>query len=307
MKRWIALDLASSLAIAAVVVVLRSRSSDVQPDELPKLIDRANKLVVLRGPREGATVVFESSDRRDLDALKASLQVERPEHYLHCMCDGTPAIVLYADGEQIGQVTNHHAKLIRCSLWKSDARLADAEAFLKWFDDRRIADPRKEYEAALEREKKENEAERRWVEAMPPALQPHWVAAKRSFDPDLAPLRRAFAKQVPEKNDRILALFSWYGSGMGPWSGFPAYEEIAEKMLLDYSTEDLLAAIDGNELSLAQTEGVARLFGDWTFSQLRPNDLRRLPAELKARLLAHSLASADDDKRGRARRAFGGE
>jgi hypothetical protein len=48
-----------------------------------------------------------------------------------------------------------------------------------------------------------------------------------------------------------------------------------------------------------------RLFGGWDFSRKRPGDLARMPTDLKRRLLEHALASADEDKRQRARRAFG--
>jgi hypothetical protein len=303
-KRLLLLFVALLAVIAGVAVAFRSRIGLVQADELSKLIDRADSLVVLEAPRDGAAVLFESAERRDLDALKQSLQVEQPDQYMHCMCDGTPAIFLYAKAQKIGQITNHHGNLIRCNLWNSDARLVSNEALFKWFDDRNIPAPRKEYEDALERKKKYEEYARRWVEAMPASLRPLWPAADRSFDPDVAPLRRALAEQYPARNDRVVALFSWYGSGAGPWSGFPAYESIAEKMLLDYSTAELIAAIETVELTQAQTEGVARLFGGWEFSQLRPNERQLLPAELKARLLKHSLASADEDKRGRAKRAF---
>jgi hypothetical protein len=323
MNRWVLLLVAALPVIAVVAVGLRSRDGSVQPknldkvqpmdlgnalpEDLGRLIDRADRLVVLHEPLDGAAVLFESANRRDLDDLKTSLRVERPEQYLHCMCVGTPAIFLYANGEKIGQLTNHHANLVRCSLWKSHARLMDAEAFLKWFDERKIPGPRKEYEAGLKRDKEWQGYERKWVEGMPAALRPLWPAAKRSFDPDLEPLQKALADQVPEKNARIIALFSWYGSGAGPWSGYPSYEDVAEKMLLDYPTTELLATVQGKELTEVQTEGVARLFGGWTFSQLRPNDHRLLSADLKARLLKHSLASADGDKRGRAQRAFGKE
>ena len=292
------------LAMTFLLAAPPLRASDVRPADLAQLIDKADKLVVLESPRQGAKVLFESADRRDLVALKSALKVERPEQLLHCMCDGTPALVLYAKGEKIGQITNHHAKLIRCSLWKSDATLGDAETLLKWFDDRKMPAPRKEYELGLKLQKEANEAERKWLAAIPPALKPHWAAAKRSFEPDLAPLRKALEAQVADKNERILALFTWYGSGKGPWSGFPAYEDIAEKLLLDYPTPELLAAIEGKELKPTQVEGVARLFGGWTFSQLRPDDLKLLPLKLKAQLLKHSQASDDEDKRARANRAF---
>jgi hypothetical protein len=322
MKRWGVLLVAVLPVIAIVVVGLHSRGGSVQPtdlakvpidvsnaqsEDLGKLIDRADRLIVLQEPWDGAAVLFESSKRRDLSALKASLRVERPEQYLHCMCFGTPAIFLYANGRKIGQVTNHHAHLVRCSLWESDARLENPEAFLKWFDERNIPGPRKEYEEGLKRDKEYQGYEQKWVEGMPAGLRPLWPAARCSSHPDFELLRNALAEQLPEKSACILALFSWYGSGAGPWSGYPSYEDIAEKMLLDYSTDELLAAVEGKEQTEAQTEGVARLFGGWTFSQLRPNDYSLLSADLKARLLKHSLASADDDKRGRARRAFGKE
>jgi hypothetical protein len=293
------------VVVALVIVVLRLRS-DVRPDELARLIDRADKLVVIdNGFDVGRTVLFESSERGDLDALKAAFRVERPDHFVHCMCDGTPAIILSAGGEEIGKITNHHAKLIRCSnLWRSDAPLVDPEALLRWFDDRKIPAPRKEYEEALKQQKEWDEAESRWLEAMPASLKPHWPAAKRSFEPNLAPLRKALAKQLPDAQERIRALFSWYGSGMGPWSGFPSYEDIAADLLFDYPTEELLAALEDQELTAAQLEGIARFFGDVRFTQRRPNDRQTLPAELKARLLAHVLAGADKDKQKRAQRAF---
>lgn len=301
-KRSILLISLLSLIVVAILI-FRSRNDSMQPRDLTRLIDRADKVVVLQRPCGGCGVLFESSDRRDLDTLKASLRVEMPERHLHCMCDGTPAIFLYANGEKIGEITNHHTMLIRCSLWESDARLVDAQAFLKWFDDRNIPGPRREYEAGLERDKKWQADERKWVGAMPAALKPLWPAID-PLNPDLNPLRKALAEQLPEKTDRILALFSWYGSGAGPWSGFPSYEGVAEKMLLDYTTVDLLSAIENKELTEAQTEGVARLFGGWAFSH-RPNDDQLLSAELRTRLLKHSLRNADDDKRGRAQRAFG--
>jgi hypothetical protein len=297
------------VAVTFALAASHLYADDVRPAELAQLIDKADKLVVLESPQPGAKVLFESSEKRDLDALKSALRLERPKQFLHCMCDGTPALVLYAKGEKIGQITNHHARLIRCSLWKSDATVINAEAVLRWFDDRRIPGPRKEYELGLKLQKEASEAERKWLAAMPPALKPHWSTAKRTipFEPDLAPLRKALEAQVGDKNDRILALVSWYGSGNGPWSGFPAYEDIAEKLLLDYRTPELLAAIEGKELTTIQVEGVARLFGGRTFSQLRPDDLKLLPPKLKTRLLTHAQASADEDKRARANRAFSGQ
>jgi hypothetical protein len=277
----------------------------VRPADLGRLIDRADRLVVLKGPRDGAMVLFESDQRRDLDALKAAVAVKEPVEWLRCKCDGTTAVALYAGKERIGRITNHHAKLVRCSLWTSDAPLASAEAFLAWFDERGIAEPRAEHDEARARAMAWDDSRRKWRQAMPPALRPHGEEIFRAFPGrDIGPLRKTLAQKMPNQPERIRALFAWYGSGQGPWSGYPSYEELAEQLLLDYPTKDLLAAIKGRQLTGTQTEGVARLFGGWTFSQLRGQDLALLPAELKSRLLKHSMASPDEDKRRRAQKAF---
>jgi hypothetical protein len=155
-------------------------------------------------------------------------------------------------------------------------------------------------------EKKAVAAEARWREAMPKSIVPLWDNVMgAAFEPDIAPLRAALAKEFPDARQRILALFAWYGSGEGPWSGFPGYEEIAENLLLEYPTPDLVAAAQTEPLTEPQLEGAARLFGAWTFGQKRPADLEALPAALKKKLLDHSLKSTDKDKLGRARSAFG--
>ena len=222
------------------------------------------------------------------------------------MCNGNPAIFLYRDGEEIGWLTNHHARLLRSSLWKSDAKITDVEAFLTWFDNRKILQPRDEFQAGLKRERESEAAYEKWVAAMPVSLQPHWEAASRSaLDPDLDALRPALEMEFPEKNDRILALFGWFGSGTGKWSGYPVYETVAEVMLLDYSTSDLLAAVKERSLTASQIEGVARLFAGWNFSQQRPVDVDQLPSRLKEELLQHCETSDDEDKLSRVRNAFG--
>ena len=153
-------------------------------------------------------------------------------------------------------------------------------------------------------------AESRWLAAMPPALKPLWpqVRERSGVDPvgairNLDPLRTALSQEFPDERSRVLALYAWFGSGEGPWSGFPSYEQVAEELLLDFPTEALIKAAEATE-SAQEQEGAARLFGGWEISQRRPSDLAHLPPDLKERLLAHSLESADEDKRSRAHHAF---
>jgi hypothetical protein len=146
-------------------------------------------------------------------------------------------------------------------------------------------------------------SESRWLAAMPSALKPLWSEAVKDNKPHLEPLRTALVGEFPNEQPRILALYAWFGSGEGPWSGFPSYETVAEELLLEFQTEALIEAAEATR-SAQQLEGAARLFGGWSFSQGRPGDLARLPPDLKRRLLAHSLQSADEDKRSRAHHAF---
>jgi hypothetical protein len=138
---------------------------------------------------------------------------------------------------------------------------------------------------------------------MPSSLVPLWPSVSKEIDMaeyETDPFDSALSKEFPDKDARILVLMAWFGNGMGPWSGFPAYENVPEQMLLKYSTLELVAAASSRTLNEDETEGAARLFAGWDFNQSRPQDNALLPAELKRHLLEHSLKSTDEDKRKRA-------
>ena len=274
------------------------QASDVRPAELSKLIDRADRIVVKGGPTIGSPILFESHQRRDLDELKASLKVRPPEDPIRCNCSGSPAIYLFSGDRQVGLITNQHGEMIRLDLWETDAPLADPSPFLDWFGKRGMAGPREEYARGRKIEETFGAAHRKWIEAMPSAIRPLWEAAlksKRWFKD--GELREALARGIPDRDERIRAVFAWYGSGMGQWSGFPAYEMFAEELLLEYPTTELIAALGARKLNVAELEGAARLFGTWSFSSKRPKDLSLLPADLKCQLRMHCLASPEGYKR----------
>lgn len=157
-----------------------------------------------------------------------------------------------------------------------------------------------------EQQRQAEEAAERWMAAMPKPIAPLWEKAfPNGPDPDLREIRAAIAREYPDTRQRVLTLFAWFGSGAGPWSGFPSYESVAEDLLLDIPTADLVAAARSEGLTEPQLEGAARLFGGWDFGQRRPEDRKSLPADLKKKLLDHSLKSTDQDKLRRARSAFG--
>src|SRR5688572_7079544 len=152
--------------------VTRPAGREVDPQALMDLIDQADRLVVLAQPAQDAQVLYETDEQADLDALKGALKLSRPEKPVHCMCLGAPIILLYSGETRIGEIRNHHAVLVRTSLWDSDAHITDREAYLSWFDERKITPPRDEVNEERKRQEQYARDRRRWVEAAPASVQP---------------------------------------------------------------------------------------------------------------------------------------
>lgn len=274
-------------------------------EDLRRILGNADKIVVKASPKRWSTILFQSASRKDLEDLLGCLALEPPTEWFHCMCDGTPALYVYEHGRECVVLTNHHGLSIRCSLWDSDVRITDTEKWLLWFDHRGISGPRQEVEAMRARQVQSTRDWERWLTAMPEAIRRVWPSALREFGQvEVGPLRAELEQSIRDRSERVLALLEWFGSGAGPWSGFPSYEDAAEDLLLDFSTIDIVAATQFKKLSPAQTEGAARLFGGWSFSQRRPGGLKDLPDALKRDLWHHSQNTQDKDKFLRARRAF---
>ena len=301
---FVAMVAAQDLDLANVKE-LQKDERPVSPEHLTDLIGDADRVLVTESPMKDAKKLFESRERKDLDALSTALVVVKPDEWFHCMCIGTPAIYLYKDDKLLAQISNHHGQSVRCSLWSSDAPISDTEKWLKWFDDRKIDGPRKEVEEMRESREQDARDWKRWIAAMPKALVPIWEDSRGQFgDVNTAPLVKALRESIPKKENQILALLEWFGSGAGPWSGFPSYESAAEELLLEYQIVEIVSAIENNELTAQQVEGAARLFGGWDFSQKHPKGLDQVPAEIKGSLWNHVKDTKDEDKLGRATRAF---
>ena len=282
-------------------------ASVIRPGDLSELIQKADKLVVYANEAQ-QTTIFRSTRRKDLDELSAAIVIQAGEG-VACACLGAPMIALFREGKQIGFLTNQSAHAIGTSLWDMDAVILDPQKWLHWFDARGIKGPRREFKRRMAEARQSLADEERWMKAMPASMREPWEKNKSELpylNADIRPLTAALEKEIPEKPQRIRALLGLFGSGAGPWSGYPGYEGAVEDMLMEYSTADLLAAITGPGASLTneQIEGAARLFASWNFGQQRPQDRTLLPADLKRMLLEHSLKSRDGDKLGRAKRAF---
>lgn len=262
----------------------------VVPGALREKIRTCDRLQVLESLMNDAKVLVEITSRADIEALAEASRVKQPtpEEEFHCMCIGTPAIRLFRKGRQVGWITHHHGVSLRCPDWTSDAVYLDPEAMLRWFDSHGIPGPRKEVEADEAQRRLDEVNLARWRDRMPTSLKPHWEAMARQpmQTPDYGLLETALAAEFPERRTRILALLAWYGSGAGPWSGYPAYEATPEEMLSRLPFPEILAAVAGETLTPALSEGLARFLCTLPHRG-RDKDLAAVPEELKASLLKY--------------------
>lgn len=287
-------------------------SSALQPTQaaLDSLMDQVCAVRVFKEGCHGDTllgndVLLEVDEQTDVEALRITMRIiDGPGG--HCMCFGGPTLeMLSANRSRLALLSIHHGLGIRWNQWKDDARLIDGRLLLTWLGKRGVLEPLRDFEAQEARQRQSQHDRERWLAAMPSALVPVWSGALGQFgDVDVVPLRAALERGIPDESARILVLLQWFGTGAGPWSGFPSYEQAAEELLLGYSTARIIKAVESTQLNPAQLEGTARLFAGWSFSKQRPQGLRELPDTLRKVLWHHVKDAQDDDKRDRATRAL---
>lgn len=279
-----------------------------KPERLSELVNSADRLAVFASVAgDDEKMIFETTKADDLIAFRQALRLVIPEVWSMSICP-TPRVVLYRGGKEVAWIGNVYGEEVRTSVWGANANLEDPEKWLKWFDDRGMLEVRRERDEAIAYVKKTEADRARFYAAMPRGIEEQFekqlgffgLPSQRFVKPFLPILE----KEYPDRNKRILALLQWYGSGAGPWSGAPAYEEIAGSILLEFPTDQIVKAVTSRDQSRAEMEGAARFFAGWDFHRTRPDDIALLPKKLKEKFLAHSLKSTDDDKVARAKKAF---
>jgi hypothetical protein len=280
----------------------------VEPSQLYESIEQSDRMVIKEYRGNDGPILFESSNKGDLESFSKSLILIKPnpDTWFHCMCSGSPVVHFYKGTNETVHLSNHHGKSIRCSLWTSDVEIQNPDEWSNWFDEHGIPSIKQEIAESKVRAEETRTEREKWEEAMPKSLLPIWKKTVDYSQPmhDAKPLIKKLNKSIPDQDERILSLLEWFGSGTGPWSGYPSYESIAETMLLEYPTSEIVSAIQSTSLTSAQIEGGARLFGGWDFSKERPNGLNEVPEDIKQMFWEHVKSTDDEDKLGRAQRAF---
>lgn len=293
---------------------LASNNPNPSQQALDQMLSSATRVRVFDGgmsdSRPLGANLLDVADPESLAALRDDLAiVEDPTTFGHCMCLGDLAMQFYAHNKLVATIGLHHGRSIRSNVWKHDAQLQNGKQLLTWLADRGVTAPLEAYEADQRRAQAYHEQADRWQAAVPSCLEPYTDQIMGSFPSsapsELQPLLEALRRTYPEPQILALELFSWFGSGAGPWTGFPSYETLPESLLLTFPASLLVEALGAQPLQGAHVEGAARYFAGWTFNHHKGEEAREIPLELKRRLLEHSLRSSDADKRQRAEAAFG--
>lgn len=250
--------------------------------------------------------LLETSDRATLASFRGCFTiVEDPQTFGHCMCLGDPHLELYAGDKLAAIIGYHHGFSIRWNAWKHDALLKEPHRLLNWLSDHGVGGPRLEIEETSRLYEESQRHREQWLEAMPDCFRPFQERMDDDLNSELHQLLLAALRAtIPSPKQQALSLFGWFGSGAGPWSGYPSYEGVPKELLLDYSTSSLVEALTSSTPTETQWCGAARYFGGWDFWKRKQGDRALLPTALNQRLLAAARATNIADNFERAVGAF---
>lgn len=230
------------------------------------------------------------------------LAIEQPSRASYCMCRGNYAIELWKGKKRRATLGLHHGSLLRAEGFWSDVKLRDGEALLRFLAERGVTDPLQDLLDTRAEGERAAAQRRAWIEAAPEVIRPRLPLLEgegfmprflRPEDPDAADALAATRAALGP--GAAAALLGWFGAGAGPWSGFPAYEAVAEVLLQIVGAEELIAAGARSDDG-AVLLGLARFLGR---HDAAPRERALVDDALRERLAALVARRCDDDARAR--------
>jgi hypothetical protein len=199
-------------------------------------------------------------------------------------------------------ITLHHGVSLGWKGSNGNHMLVRPEAVMDWLSARGMTFVREEYDEDERRGVESQKQQATWLAALPASLKPFADEMRQSGASSHPAWTAAVEAEFPDRVQRARAMLELFGSGVGPWSGYPSSEGVPQQLLLGEPLDVLFAAI-GDEPSDRVCEGAARLFASWDFRK-RTRELRStISDELRLRLLVH--VGTDPDKLRALERALG--
>jgi hypothetical protein len=255
--------------------------------------------------------LLDVTDPASLTELAAALRIVEADEFGHMLTIGLHHLELWVGDQHVHTIELLYGwDTIRWpSVWKGDGTLAEPRRLANWLLRHGITDARDHREEEERHAAEWRRAEEKWEQAMPPSLRPLWPERLGDGPGGMSPAdvdaaEALLAAAVPDPIARVQAVYEWFGSGKGPWSGYPSYEDAAEHLLLAYPIEVLLAALDASTDNVAAVYGAARLFDGWNFGQTRSPDRKRCPESMQQRMLDAVIRHGNTGNLQRFRSAF---
>ncbi|APR79159.1 Hypothetical protein A7982_04506 [Minicystis rosea] len=288
----------------------RPRSRDLED-----LFDKAARARVREGGvSEGRPLggkVLAEAEGQSLTALRDALRIREDGPAFRCLCHGDLAVeLLDARGGLVAALGLHHGVSLRLDAWDADAELADGRALFVWLaarGEQALLDAYDHDAASARRRAAQQEA---WLASAPVAIMPHlpslFVAGLPAFGVER--YARAAHDLIADRGstDAASALLAWYGRGAGPYSGHPAYEDVAAGLLDAVGLEAVLQTIETSDLSSEATAGAARFLATHGATRAQKDAVARLISPPRRDALREvARATGIDDDVARFDRALG--
>lgn len=239
------------------------------------------------------TILYTTDEPAELAALASALET-RPATGAYCMCIGT--VVFELDGVDPAAITLHHGTSLRWDASHGNHELVDPDAIMDWLSARGMGFVRDDHEASRRAADDTELQAARWRAAMPRSLQPFFDDMRRTGGRSRPEWTAAIEAELPDPVERAGVLLDLYGSGVGPWSGYPSWESVPEELLLAMPLPVLVDAL-ARAFTPRRCDGAIRLFCSWSFRPRRKELRKKLPEDVRVHLLAHARALPDEEKR----------
>jgi hypothetical protein len=266
-------DESTGLVDQKTLEFLRSDKPNACQADLDELFSKTTSVVFWEWPQGDEPVDFiprlTIEDARGLRTLKESLAIDDGKSR-HVRFKERARFEFYSGSELIAEIDLALWQHLRWKeRWMRDGDLLDWSQLLTFLRDRgfgQLWEACQEYEAWGAEEYAKYETFRSTWEPLVPAgmqvMYEDFVCERwRTNEQILTNAHAILAKAYPEKGERILALFAWYGHAgdKSDWVGYFCVEQMPLVLLLTFESEELVGLLESIQLTDQHFEGVARL------------------------------------------------
>ncbi|HEX6430589.1 MAG TPA: hypothetical protein VF008_23015 [Niastella sp.] len=254
-------------------------------ENLQQLFSGIDRISIKEGGVSGEkaltnNVVLEITQQDQVNQLAALLEIDESCTGFYCLCLGTYAIELYAKGQLQSTIGYHHAVSIRYEHWNGDAALAQSDNLLAFLAQLGLTQPLEEKIKNDQRYKAQQAKESEWLAIAPKCFASFWEQIN-GFNLDyFEELQQELNKEIPDNEERIIALLQTYGKTQNFWTAYPHYEDVINKILQTYHTTEIVNAYINSDRNYKTRQGLGRYICGVDFRKKRKKYLKHIPDEV---------------------------